>query len=121
MVLRIEKEDNKFRVKTQAFSISWLPDTSENRKVCVVFLRLLQNENGKPLFTLQQLSCIVSSKNRQASSQHIEDFRDCGKDFKGLLTRQRKVSEEVVLAVSDELYKDPLAEISALKEKVSGL
>ena len=59
MVLRIEKEDNQFRVKTQDFSISWLPDTAENRKVCVVFLRLMQNCSGKPLFTLQQRSSIV--------------------------------------------------------------
>jgi hypothetical protein len=41
MVLRIEKEDNKFRVITQDFSIDWLPDTAENRKVCVVFLEFV--------------------------------------------------------------------------------
>lgn len=119
MVLSIEKEDNKFRVITQDFSIDWLPDTAENRKVCVVFLRLMQNSDGKQLFTLQQLSCLVSSNNRQASSQHIEDFRDCGKDFKGLVTRQRKVNDSVVSAVLDELHKDPLAEIVELKEKVN--
>jgi len=45
MVLRIEKEDNKFRVITQQFSTSWLPDTAYNRKVTVVYLRLLQDES----------------------------------------------------------------------------
>jgi len=77
MVLNAERNDNKFRVITQAFSTSWLPDTAENRKVTVVFLRLLQTESGKPLFTLQDLAVVVNSNNRQAASQHVEDFRDC--------------------------------------------
>lgn len=119
MVLKIEKEDNRFRVITQHFSTSLIPDTPENRKVCVVFLRLLRDENGKPLFTLQHLACIVSSNNRQAASQHIEDFRNCGCDFKNLVTRQRKVDESVVSAVKEELMADPLATISELRERTN--
>ncbi|MBM3241349.1 hypothetical protein FJZ31_34140 [Candidatus Poribacteria bacterium] len=119
MVLRIEKEDNKFRVKTQDFSLDWLPDTAANRKVCVVFLRLMQNIAGKHLFPLQQLSSIVDSNNRQAASQHREDFRACGKDFNGLGTRQRKVNDDVVSAVFPQLLFDPLAEIVELKQKVN--
>jgi hypothetical protein len=64
MVLKVEKEDNRFRVITQDFSTSFMPDTAENRKVSVVYLRLLQDDSGKPLFTLQQLSCLVLSSNR---------------------------------------------------------
>jgi hypothetical protein len=52
MVLNIEREYNKFRVITQAFSVDWLPDNAFNRNVTVVFLRLLQDESGKPFFTL---------------------------------------------------------------------
>ena len=118
MVLRTEAKDNKFRVITQDFSLDWLPDTAANRKVCVVFLRVMPNFDGTQLFTLQQLSCIVSSNNRQASSQHIEAVRDGGFSFKGLGTRQRKVKDAVVLAVFAELHKDPLAEIVFLTEKV---
>lgn len=116
MVLKVEKEDNRFRVITQDFSTSFMPDTAENRKVSVVYLRLLQDEYGKPLFTLQQLSCLVLSSNRQAASQHLEDFRDCDYDFKRLLTRQRKVDEIVVSALKEELMTDPLASIAQLKE-----
>lgn len=119
MVLKIEKEDNRFRIKTQAFSTCWLPDTAENRKVCVVFLRLLKDSSGKPLFTLQQLAFIVESSNRQAASQHVEDFRDCGQDFKRLVTRQRKVDETVVSAVKEELMSDPLASITQLCERTN--
>jgi hypothetical protein len=66
-------------------------------------LRLLRDENDKPLFTLQQLACIVSSNNRQVASQNLENFRSCGYDFKCLVTRQRKVDEMVVSAVKEEL------------------
>ncbi|MBI4753803.1 hypothetical protein HY793_05500, partial [Candidatus Desantisbacteria bacterium] len=97
----------------------WLPDTTYNRKVSVVFLRLLRDDSGKPHFTLQQLACIVGSKSRQAASQHMEDFRDCGKDFKNLVTRQRKVDEDVVFAVKEELITDPLADIAQLRERVN--
>jgi len=41
MVLNVERNDNKFRVITQAFSTSWLPDTAENQKVTVVFFALV--------------------------------------------------------------------------------
>jgi len=119
MLLNIEKEDNRFRVITQVFSTSWLPDTSENRKVCVVFLRLLQDELGKPLFTLQKLACLVGSNNRQAASQHVEDFRHCGQDFKALVTRQRKVDETVTSAVKEELMLDHLASIAQLQERTN--
>jgi hypothetical protein len=79
----------------------------------------LRDDYGKPLFTLQQLSLLVSSQNRQAASQHIEDFRDCGLDFKGLVTRQRKVDEIVVSAVKVELMADPLASIFELRERTN--
>jgi len=79
----------------------------------------LQDENQKPSFTLQQLACIVSSNNRQAASQHIEDFRDCEQDFKNLLTRQRKVDFTVVSAVKDQLISDPLATIAQLRERTN--
>jgi len=119
MVLNVERNDTLFRVITQAFSTSWLPDTAENRKVTVVFLRLLQTESGKPLFTLQDLSVVVNSNNRQAASQHVEDFRDCHEDFKKLVTRQRKVDESVVDGLLDELLLDPLASIGESMERTN--
>ena len=83
---QVERSDIPCNGATQPkdFSIDWLPDTAENRKVSVVFLRLLEDSNGK-LFTLQQLAEIIGSNNRQAASQHVEDFRDSGQDFKGLV------------------------------------
>jgi hypothetical protein len=119
MVLNIDRKDNRFRLITQLFCTSWFPDTAVNRKVALVFLRLLTDASGKPLFTLQQLCYLVESDNRQAASQHLEDFRACGCDFKSLMTRRRKVSEEVVSTLKAQLLSDPLATISDLRENVN--
>ncbi len=54
MAIGIEVEDNKFRVITQEFQTDWLSDTPENRKVMVILLRSLQDEDGKLLFRLQE-------------------------------------------------------------------
>ena len=119
MALTVVKEDSRFRVEWQGGSIDWLPDTPSNRKAVMVFLRLLRDEEGKPLFTFQELSWIVGSENRQASSGHMEDFRECGSDFLDFLTRKRKVNSEVVEAVSQQLLADPLAKISELRDRVN--
>ena len=81
MALSFVREDNRFTAEWQGhFTIS-LPDTPSNRKAILVFLRSLHDSSGKRLFTFQELSVLFGSNNRQASSQHMEDFRDCGCDF----------------------------------------
>jgi len=123
MVLEITEKDSMFAVKwqvnSQGFSTDWIPDTSSNRKSVLVFLRLLRNDKGKRLFTFQELSTLFKSNNRQASSQHIEDFRDCGSDFLDFLTRKRKVDSDVVDAVTKELCQDPLAKLNELQQRVN--
>ena len=123
MALLVEEKDNRFRVKwqvnSQECSTDWLPDTPSNRKITVVFLRLLCDEEGKSMFTFQELSVIVGSEKRQASSGHVERFRESGSDFLKFLTRKRKVDSVVVEAVLGELLADPLAEIKELVERVS--
>lgn len=123
MVLEIQEKDNTFRVKwqinSQEFSTDWIPDTPSNRKSVLVFLRLLRNNKGKCLFTFAELSTLFKSNNRQSSSQHIEDFRDCGSDFLDFLTRKRKVDSQVVSAVTKELRQDPLAKLDELQQRVN--
>jgi transposase-like protein len=119
MAPSVVKEDNRFTVEWQGhFTIS-LPDTPSNKKAMLVFLRSLQDEKGKALFTFQELSALFDSNNRQASSQHMEDFRDCGCDFLQYLTRKRKVDCVVVEAVRQELIHDPLAKLVELQERVN--
>jgi hypothetical protein len=98
MVLEINEQDSMFTVKWQVnshgfsqwFSTDWIPDTPSNRKSVLVFHRLLRNDKGKRLFTFQELSTLFKSNNHQASSQHIEDFRDCGSDFLNFLVLRAK-------------------------------
>ena len=119
MALSFIREDNRFTAEWQGhFTIS-LPDTPSNRKGILVFLRSLHDSNGKRLFTFQELSVLFDSNNRQASSQHMEDFRASGCDFLSYLTRKRKVDCVVVEAVRQELMRDPLAKLVELQERVN--
>jgi transposase-like protein len=119
MAISVVKDDNRLTVEWQEhFTIS-LPDTPSNRKAILVFLRALKDEKGKYVFTFQELSALFDSNNRQASSQHMEDFRDCGCDFLQYLTRKRKVDSVVVEAVKQELIGDPLAKLVELQERVN--
>jgi transposase-like protein len=119
MALWVLKEDNRFRVEWQGHSTDWLPDTPSNRKAILVFLRLLKDERDKYVFSFQELSTIVGSENRQASSGHVERFRECGCDMLSFLTRKRKVDSEVVEAVSQELLHEPLAKTRELQQRVN--
>lgn len=118
MDISVEHQDNTFRVTTQVFSFQW-PDTSANRKVAVVFLRGLRDAQGQELFTFQQLAALVDSPNRQAASHHLEEFRACGEEFKGWVTRKRKVDAGVVEAVRQEIVRDPLVETEELGRRVN--
>lgn len=105
----VEVEGQHFRVRTARFSTQWLPDTPSNRHLTVVWFRLLVDEAGKPLFTLQEVAALVGSANRQAASQHLEDFRQCGEDFRAFILRKRTVDTTVVEGVLHELLQTPLA------------
>ncbi|MCP3999905.1 MAG: transposase, partial [Gammaproteobacteria bacterium] len=119
MTLSVEREDNRFRIEWQGNSIDWLPDTPCSRQAVLVFLRMLKDGQGKRMFTFQTLSALFESTNRQASSQHMEDFRDSGCDFLAYLTRKRKVDSVVVEAVRQELMVDPLAKVVELQDGVN--
>ena len=119
MTLSVERKDSKFRVVWQGYSTDWFPDIPSNRKSILVHLRSLLDGKGNHVFTFQELSVLFDSNNRQASSQHMEDFRDCGCDFLAYLTRQRKVDIVVVEAVRHELRQDPLAKLVDLQDRVN--
>jgi transposase-like protein len=99
-------------------STQWLPDTPSNRHLTLVWFRLLVDAHGKPLFTLQELATIVGSTNRQAASQHLEDFRQCGADMRAFVLRKRKVDTTVVEGVLHELLQTPLAGPTELVPRV---
>ena len=116
--LSVERDGQRFRVRTAQFSTQWLPDTPSNHHLTVVRLRLLRDAHDKPCFTLQELAPLVGSANRQAASQHLEDFRQCGEDFHTFVRRQRKVDAPVVEAVLAEVLHTPLAGPTELAPRV---
>ena len=116
--LSVEVAGQRFRVRTPQLATQWLPDTPGNRHMTVVWFRLLVDDQGKSLYTLQDLASIVGSPNRQAASQHLEDFRQCGEDFRAFVLRKRKVDATVVEAVLAELLHTPLAGPTELVSRV---
>ena len=116
---RVEVDGQRFRVWTPRLATQWLPDTPGNRHTTVVWCRLLVDEPGKPLFTLQEFAVMVGRANRQAASQHLEDFRPCGEDLRAFVLRKRKVDAPVVEAVLAELLQTPLAGPTALVSRVN--
>jgi hypothetical protein len=116
--LRVEVDGQRFRVQSARFSTQWLPDTPSNRHLTVVWLRLLRDAHDKPCFTLQELAPLVGSANRQAASQHLEDFRQCGEDFRAFVLRKRKVDATVVDAVLAALLQTPFAGPTELLARV---
>ena len=117
--LSVEVNNQRFRVHTPRFATQWLPDMPSNRHLTLVWLRLLVDAQGKPLFTLQELAVLVGSTNRQAASQHLEDFRQCGEDLRGFVLRQRKVDGTVVEGVLHALLQTPLAGPAELAPRVN--
>jgi transposase-like protein len=116
--LTVDVDGQRFRVRTAQLSTQWLPDTPSNRHLTVVWLRLLRDAHDKPCFTLQELAPLVGSANRQAASQHLEDFRQCGEDFRAFVLRKRKVDATVVEAVLAALLQTPLAGPTELLARV---
>src|SRR5262245_35796540 len=116
--LRVEGDGQRFRVQSARFSTQWLPDTPSNRHLTVVWLRLLRDAHDKPCFTLQELAPLVGSANRQAASQHLADFRQCGEDFRAFVLRKRKVAATVVAAVLAALLQTPFAGPTELLARV---
>jgi len=116
--LRVDVDGQRFRVQSARFATQWLPDTPSNRHLTVVWLRLLRDAHDKPCFTLQELAPLVGSANRQAASQHLEDFRQCGEDFRAFVLRKRKVDATVVEAVLAALLQTPFAGPTELLARV---
>src|SRR5215468_407328 len=116
--LSVEVAGQRFRVRPPQFATQWLPDTPSNRHLTIVWLRLLRDAHDRPCCTLQELAPLVGSPHRQAASQHLEDFRQCGEDFRAFVLRKRKVDATVVDAVLSALLQTPLAGPTELLARV---
>lgn len=116
---RVDVDGQRFRVWTAWFTTQWLQDTPSNRHLTVVWFRLLVDAHGKALCTLQEFAAIVGRANRQAASQHLEDFRQCGEAMRAFVRRQRTVDAPVVAGVLEALRVTPLAGPTALVNRVN--
>lgn len=119
MTINIDRENNKFRVKTQQFNTEWIPDTLENRKTTVVFLRLMEDENGKKLFTLQELAQITQGISPNTALKAIKQFDEKDRDFYKLhLHHNPKLNGREIEAITKIIKEDPLETSEEIARKI---
>jgi len=118
--LKVIKDNNKIKIESNIINIDWISDTPTNRKVLIIFLRLLHKKKGEKYFSFKELSKIVNSENRQAASQYVEEFRNsCNKDLSIFLTKKKKLNNVVYEVVLSELLKEPMISTKELTIKTN--
>jgi transposase-like protein len=116
---KIEKKDGEFRIITPDYYTDYIPDTEINRKLMIIFLRLLNNKKGKKL-KFDVLKEIIESENRQAPSKCLEAFYRKERDFKKYLNLDKlEESERLRLILLKILKKNPLLETTYLKKEIN--
>ena len=118
-MIKLEVEDNKFRVITQAFKISWLPDTIANRKVILIVLSNLKDENDKRIFKLRELAAILGHESAASANKHVATFRACGEEFDETLRLKYKVNGDVIKAVIEVLRENPMLSLEKIAHRTN--
>ena len=118
--IQYEEQDNRFRIITQIFTMDWLLNTIKNKAVVVVILRALCNEEGKNLFSHQEIAKVLCTDKRQTASRHIQKFKRCGEDFYNMLHRKEiKIDEEVLELLEKILQEEPLLKTREMAERIN--
>ncbi len=121
--LTIDLEDNLYKVTSQGFYWEFPAVSPENQKAVILFLRGFKAhpQAKQGLFTQEQIARAMpdfAGASRQSIRDHQRRFEESGGDLKRCFTRKRKVNEEVVEAVTQQLQQDPLATNARLTEQV---
>ena len=86
----------------------------------VVILRALCNEEGKNLFSHQEIAKVLCTDKRQTASRHIQKFKRCGEDFYNMLHRKEiKIDEEVLELLEKILQEEPLLKTREMAERIN--
>ena len=105
--ISVEKNQNILSVKITNPVQFDLPDTTNNRKVLYVLLRLLKTGNGRNLVTFRTISALFGLNSRQDSNNYFREFHACGLDFLKYLQRKSKLGEAFPL-VEKQVLEMPL-------------
>src|SRR5574341_1478230 len=115
--LVVERKDTTLVVRTQAGRFE-VPNTKGNEKIFLIFLRLWQDERGKPRYTYQQIADGFGYKDRRDVNNYWREYWRCGGEFVRYVVRKRKVDEKVVEAVEEEMKRKLWRPLRELCEEV---
>ncbi|MCI0528984.1 MAG: DDE-type integrase/transposase/recombinase [Nitrospira sp.] len=116
--LIVERKDKRLVIKTQGGNFQ-LPDTWENEKVMLIFLRLWQQPFGGAVYTFQEIADAFGYKDRRDVNNYWRGFWGSGGEFIKYLLRKKKVDSEVVQAVEVEVKRYPWRRSKELLEGVN--
>ena len=122
--LKIDLEDNLYRVTTKEFNFEFPAGSLDNQKALILFLRGFKKHPGAKhgLFTQEQIAKALpefSGATKQSIQDHERRFEESGYNIRFYLNRKRKVDEAVVEALAEELEEDALAGKEELAKRVN--
>lgn len=111
--LKIDLEDNLYKVRTQGFYLEFPGGSAENQKTLIVFLRSFKKDPKakQGLFTQKQIAQSMTDykgATKQSIQEQEHQFEQSGKNMRLYLNRKRKVDPQVVQAIEMQLHIDPL-------------
>lgn len=109
--ISVEKNSKKISIKINSPVQFDLADTSNNRKVLYVLLRLLKTENSTNLVTFQGISALFGLKSRQDSNNYFREFLACGEDLLSYLKRKKHLEGAFPL-LEKQVLEMPLLSVS---------
>lgn len=80
------------------------PDTWANRRGLMIFLRCLQDAEGRPLVTYERIADQLGYEDRRNVHNYWAEFQACGRDLGAYLRRRKKVDDEVV-ACCEQIWR----------------
>lgn len=118
MTAEIQDTASALEVKLKAGGTLRFPNTVSNRKVVAVLLRLLEDGEGRALYTFEEISALLGYPDRRNTHNFWREFAQAGSDFQAFCERQRKLNS-AVHAYSEELWRrDPLLPTTAISQRV---
>lgn len=106
------------KVKLKAGGTLRLPNTVSNRKVMAVLLRLLEDGEGRTLYTFEEISALLDYADRRNTHNFWREFVQAGSDFHAFCERQRKLTSAVHTYIAELWRRDPLLPTTAICQRV---
>jgi transposase-like protein len=114
MALAVDYREKTFVIKT-LYGNCELTLEDSNKKLCLIFLRLLKDPiTGKSIYTFQEIADAFGYADRRNVHNYWQEFCSCEGKFLDFLLRKRKVDLAVVEAVKESVLSNIQSSLAQL-------